>query len=56
MRQSSTNDSGGKKRLARAQYTKRQIDKFIKWSLKQKGCLRYKDLLSLYEQYDIKVY
>ena len=37
MRQSNTNDSGGKKKLAREQYTKRQIDKFIKWSLKQKG-------------------
>jgi len=45
-----------KKNIAKNQYTKRKIDKFIKWSLRQKGCLKYKDLLSLYDEYDIKVY
>lgn len=44
------------KNSAKSQYAKRQIDKFIKWSLRQKGCLKYKDLVSLYEDFDIKVY
>jgi len=45
-----------KKNASRSQYAKRQIDKFIKWSLNQKGYLKYKDLLSLYDEYNIKVY
>lgn len=44
------------KQSAKSQYAKRQIDKFIKWSLAKKGCLKYRDLLSLYDEYDIKVY
>lgn len=44
------------KQTSVSQYKKRKIDEFIKWSLRQKGCLKYKDLLSLYEYYDIEVY
>ena len=31
-----------KKDLARRKYNERQIDKFIKWSVEQKGYLKYK--------------
>ena len=44
------------KLMSVSQYKNRKIDKFIKWSLAKKGCLKYKDLLSLYDEYDIKVY
>ena len=48
--------SKNEKNKARSQYTKRQIDKFVKWSLNQKGYVKYKDLLDLYDYYEIKVY
>lgn len=45
-----------KKGIARIKYAQRQIDKFIKWSIKNKGYLKYKDLVEQYEKYNIKVY
>lgn len=48
--------SKSEKYKARSQYTKRQIDKFVKWSLEQKGYLKYKDLLEIQDYYQIKVY
>lgn len=44
------------KYAARSQYTKRQVDKFIKWSLKQKGLLKYRELVEIQDYYNIKVY
>jgi len=44
------------KEIARKKYAQRQIDKFIKWSIKNKGYLKYKDLVEQYEKYNIKVY
>ena len=31
--------------IARIQYKNRQIDKFIKWSIEQKGYLKYRELI-----------
>ena len=56
MRQGNSNDIIKEKKIARIRYANRQIDKFIKWSIKQKGFLKYKDLLELYDKYNIKVY
>lgn len=39
------------KGLAKRKYNERQIDKFIKWSIKQKGCLKYKELIEYQEKY-----
>ena len=40
-----------KKDLARRKYNERQIDKFIKWSINQKGYLKYKELIEYQDKY-----
>jgi hypothetical protein len=54
MRQNNRVDSREFKVEARHRYNTRQIEKFIKWSIKNKGCLKYKDLLKIHEKYKIK--
>lgn len=56
MRQGNSNDIIKEKKIARIKYANRQIDKFIKWSLKQKGYLKYRELVEIQNQYGIKVY
>ena len=51
MRRDSETDSWKQKDLARRKYNERQIDKFIKWSIQNKGCLKYKDLIKYQEKY-----
>ena len=55
MRQGNSNDIIKEKKIARIKYANRQIDKFIKWSLKQKGYLKYRELVEIQNQYGIKV-
>jgi len=43
------------KEVARTKYAERQINKFIKWSITQKGYLRWKDLVEYQDYYNIKV-
>ena len=38
--------------IARQEYKNRQIDKFIKWSIDNKGYLKYKELLKFEKQYE----
>ena len=54
MRQDNRVDSREFKVEARHRYNTRQIEKFIKWSIKNKGCLKYKDLLKIHDKYKIK--
>lgn len=54
MRQDNKVDSREFKVEARHRYNTRQIEKFIKWSIKNKGCLKYKDLLKIHDKYKIK--
>ena len=56
MRQGNSNDIIKEKKIARIKYANRQIDKFIKWSIKQKGYLKYRELVEIQSQYGIKVY
>ena len=56
MRQGNTINPIKEKQIARIRYANRQIDKFIKWSINQKGYLKYKDLVEIHNQYNIKVY
>lgn len=51
MRQDSGANNWKAKIEARRKYNERQIEKFIKWSVKNKGCLKYKDLLEIQEKY-----
>ena len=37
--------------IARMEYKNRQVDKFIKWSIEQKGYLKYKELIEYQEKY-----
>ena len=56
MRQGNRVDNEQSKKLARIKYANRQIDKFIKWYITQKGYLKYKELVEVHDQYNIKVY
>ena len=53
MRHNNQNDFR-KKDLARRKYNERQIDKFIKWSIEQKGYLKYKELIEYENKYSNK--
>jgi hypothetical protein len=55
MRQNSAANTKQAKVVARQKYAERQIDKFIKWSINQKGYVKFKDVVRLHEQYNIKV-
>ena len=55
MRQNNRIDPGKAKKLARIQYHNRQIEKFIKYSLDNKGYVKYKDIVEVQEKYKIKV-
>ena len=56
MRQSDRANPQLAKRLARQKYKERQIDKFVKWAIQQKGYIKWNDIVQLHEQYNIKVY
>ena len=45
MRRNRELNSWEKKDLARRKYAERQLQKFIDWSVKQKGYLKYKELI-----------
>ena len=55
MRQSNRNTTNAK-HLARRKYKERKIDTFIKWSIKARGGLRWKDLMFIHDKYSIKCY
>ena len=54
MRRDHKNNPGEEKRLARERYAERQIDKWVKWSWKQRGKIKFKELVKLQDKYGIK--
>lgn len=56
MRTSNSTHPEQQKQIARARYTNRQIDKFIKASIDNKGYLKFKDLVEIHNYYNVKVY
>lgn len=56
MRQSNTVNPRKSKRLAREKYKERQIDKFLKWCIEQKGYVKYSDVVYIHDKYGVKVY
>ena len=56
MRTSNSTHPEQQKKIARLRYTNRQIDKFIKASMDNKGYLKFKDLVEIHDYYNIKVY
>ena len=44
------------KQVAREKYAERQIDKWVKWSINNRGKLIYKELVEMQTKYGIKCY
>ena len=44
------------KRIARQKYAERQIDKFVKWSFNKRDYIKFKDIKSLQDKYNIQCY
>jgi len=44
------------KHLARTKYKERKIDTYIKWTTNKRGYLKWRDLVKLHDQYNIKCY
>ena len=56
MRPSSRDNITKEKKVARLKYAERQIEKWIKWSIKNRGLLKYKELVEIHDKYNIKCY
>jgi len=56
MRQNNRHDPAAPKKLARQKYVERQIDKWIKWSITNRGRVKYKELVEIQDKYNIKCY
>ena len=56
MRRDSKTDPRKAKQIARQRYAERQIDKYINWSIEQRGLVKYKDIGEIQNKYNIKCY
>jgi hypothetical protein len=56
MRRDSKTDPRKAKQIARQRYAERQIDKYINWSIEQRGLVKYKDIVEIQNKYNIKCY
>jgi len=56
MRQSSRNNPEQEKKVARLRYAERQIEKWIKWSIQNRGYVKYKEIVEIHDKYNIKCY
>ncbi len=56
MRYNSRVNPGDAKRIARQKYAERQIDKWWKWSWEKRNRVKFKELVSYQDKYNIKVY
>ena len=56
MRQNSTVNPKQAKVIARRKYAERQIDKWIKWSIENRGKVKYKELVEMHDKFNIKCY
>ena len=56
MRQNSRADPRKAKKIARQMYSQRQIDRWVKWSIENKGYVFYKDLVEKQNEFNITCY
>jgi hypothetical protein len=56
MRSGNRDNKGKTKEVARINYAIRQIDRFTKWSIENKGYIKYKDIVELHNKYNINIY
>jgi hypothetical protein len=54
MRHNGTVDTRFKKELARKKYAERQFDKWVKWSIAQKGYVLFKEVIEKQIEYKIQ--
>jgi len=54
MRRNRELNSFEQKDLARRKYAERQLQKFIDWSIEQKGYLKYKELIKYERKYSAR--
>ena len=54
MRRGNQNDLDKAKQVARQKYVERQIDKWIRWSINNRGKLKWKELVEIHDKYNIK--
>lgn len=55
MRPDGRNNTLKAKKVAELHYRNRKIDQFIKWSIANKGYLKFKELVELQDNYKVKV-
>jgi hypothetical protein len=56
MRQNRRNNPEQAKKIARLRYAERQIEKWIKWSINNRGYVKYKEVVEIHDKYNIKCY
>ena len=56
MRQNYRVDPRNAKKIARIKYAERQVEKYIKWSVENRGKLIYSELEELHNKYNINCY
>ena len=56
MRRDNTPNPKLAKQVARQKYAERQINRFVKWSVDNKGYVRYRDIVELHDKFNIKIY
>ena len=56
MRPSDRINKEQEKNIARIKYAQRQIEKWIKWSIENRGYIKYKEIVEIHGKYDIKCY
>ena len=54
MRRGNQSDLAKAKQVARQKYVERQIDKWIRWSINNRGKLKWKELVEIHDKYNIK--
>ena len=56
MRQNNRINPEQAKKIARLKYAERQIEKWIKWSINNRGFIKYRELVEIHDKYNIKCY
>jgi len=56
MRQNNRINPEQAKKIARIKYAERQIEKWIKWSIENRGYIKYKELVEIHDKYNINCY
>ena len=56
MRQNNRINPEQAKKIARIKYAERQIEKWIKWSIENRGYIKYKEFVEIHDKYNINCY